>query len=192
MAEAPIIAVSDKAALQVTCKVENPALHDTSGRVVKEKERRLVAQFVRGGAPDWVIEEATKRFKFGGRGDGESPAMMIGVFDSEIAARQNVWSEEETDSVIRHLRDTQNPKWFIAEQPKVAAPWSSYDALVVQGQRTAEKVAARNVELAAETGTPVELLIAYERQNRNDQRILAAYLEAQAGTVNEPGELVEA
>lgn len=192
MAEAPIIAVSDKAALQVVCKLEEPALHDTAGRVVKKSERKLVAQFTRGGAPDWVIDEATKRFDFRGRGDGEPLAMLIGVFDSDLARRVHKWTDEEHDTVVRHLQ-TQNPYWFIAEQPKVEAPWATYDKLTVQGQRTPEKVAAKNLELAAETGTPVELLIAYERQNRNDERILAAYQDAAAAeSVSEPGELVEA
>lgn len=195
MAEAPIIAVSDKAALQVTCRPEADALHDTAGRMVAPKQRRLVAQFVRGGAPQWVIEKAQERFEFRGRGDGEPVEMLIGVFDSELATAQHRWTEDERDTVIRHLRDTQNPYWFIAEEPRVEAPWPSYDKLVAQGQRTADKVAARNLELAAETGKPVELLIAYERQNRNDQRILAAYqaaLEEQAEAAPEPGELVEA
>jgi len=128
-----------------------------------------------GGAPDWVVGEAEKRFDFKGRGDGEPTQMMIGVFDSAQTAAAYKWSEEEHDAVVRHLRDTPNPYWFVAEQPKVPAPWPTYDNLVVQGQRTWEKVAAKNLETAADTGIPLESLVAYEKQNRNDDRILAAY-----------------
>lgn len=194
MAEAPIVAVSDKAQLQVVCKLEDPALHDTAGRVVKRAERKLVAQFQRGGAPDWVVAEAQKRFDFKGRGDGEPLAMLIGVFDSALARDAHKWSEDEHDTVVRHLRDTVNPYWFVAEQPKLPAPWPTYDKLTVQGQRTAEKVAAKNVETALEIGVSLADMIAYERQNRNDAKVIAAYEQAlEDQRAGEPAEeLVEA
>ena len=174
--EDPIICVSDKSQLQVVCRLEEP-ITDTTGTYVG-KRKRLVAQFQRGGAPDWVVGEAEKRFDFKGRGDGEPTQMMIGVFDSAQTAAAYKWSEEEHDVVVRHLRDTQNPYWFVAEQPKVPAPWPTYDNLVVQGQRTWEKVAAKNIETASDTGISLESLVAYEKQNRNDERILAAYEQA--------------
>lgn len=192
--EAPIIAISDKANLQVLCRSEDPGLFDTQGRQVSQKQRKMVAQFWRGGAPDWVIEEAQKRFKFQGRGDGEPIAMLIGVFDSAVAAKAHRWTEEEHDAVVCHLRDNENPKWIVVEQPKVPAPWPTYDRLVVQGQRTWEKVAAQNLETAEATGIPLESLVAYERQNRCDERILAAYEQAvrEAEEALPADELVEA
>ena len=171
--EPPIIAVSDKNNLQVVCRLEEP-ITDTHGTFIGKK-KRLVAQFTRGGAPAWVIEEAVKRFSFKGRAEGEPIAMMIGVFDSAQTAKQFRWSDDEHDAVVRHLRETANPYWFIAEEPRVDAPWPTYDKLVAQGQRTAEKVAEKNLEIAESTGIDVEALVAYERQNRNDPRILAAY-----------------
>lgn len=194
MAEAPIVAVSDKAALQVVCKIEVPALHDTAGRQVAKGERKLVAQFVRGGAPDWVIEEAQKRFDFKGRGDGEPVSMLIGVFDSALAKAQQRWTDDEHDAVVRHLRGTQNPYWFIAEEPRVGAPWPTYDKLTVQGRRTSEQVAEKNVETATEIGVPLESLVAYERQNRNDAKVVAAYEAAIAAALAAvpEDELVEA
>ena len=39
-------------------------------------------------------------------------------------------------------------------------------------------MAARNIETATEIGIPPDSLIAYARQNRNDERILAAYRDA--------------
>lgn len=194
MAEAPIIAVSDKAALQVVCKIEVPALHDTSGRVVAQGERKLVAQFVRGGAPDWVIAKAQQRFDFKGRGDGEPVSMLVGVFDSALAKAQQRWTDDEHDAVVRHLRSVQNPYWFIAEEPRVPAPWPTYDRLTVQGRRTAEQVAEKNVETATEIGVPLESLVAYERQNRNDAKVVAAYEAAIAAALAAipDDELVEA
>ena len=173
--EPPIIAVSDKSNLQVVCRLEEP-ITDTHGTFVGKK-KRLVAQFTRGGAPAWILEEASKRFDFKGRGDGEPIALMIGVFDSAEMASRYKWTEDEHDAVVRHLRDTPNPYWFIAEEPRVDAPWPTYDRLQIAGTRTWEKVAARNLETAEETGIPVDSLIAYERQNRNDERILQAYEE---------------
>ena len=194
MAEAPIIAVSDKANLQRVCRLEDPGLFDAQGRTVSPKKRKLVAQFTRGGAPDWVLQAAQERFDFRGRGADEPISLMVGVFDSAAAAKAHKWSEEEHDAVVRELRDTANPYWIIVEQPKVPAPWKSYDKLTVQGQRTSEKVAAKNLELAAETGATVEDMIAYERQNRNDAKILALYEQAlEEQRAGEPAEeLVEA
>lgn len=188
--EPPIIAVSDKANLQVVCRLEEP-ITDTKGTFVG-KRKRLVAQFTRGGAPAWILEEASKRFDFRGRADGEPIAMMVGVFDSAQMAKQYRWSEDEHDAVVRHLRDTANPYWFIAEEPRVPAPWPTYDKLQIAGTRTWEKVAARNLETAEETGIPVDSLVAYERQNRNDPRILEVYAAAVAGAPAEEEELVEA
>lgn len=194
MAEAPIIAVSDKANLQRVCRLEDPGLFDAQGRTVSPKKRKLVAQFTRGGAPDWVLQAAQERFDFRGRGDGEPISMMVGVFDSAAAAKAHKWTEEEHDAVVRELRDTSNPYWVIVEQPKVPAPWPTYDKLSVQGQRTSEKVAAKNLELAAEIGVSVADMVAYERQNRNDAKIIALYEQAleeqQAAQPDE--ELVEA
>lgn len=194
MAEAPIIAVSDKAQFQRVCRVEEPALHDTSGRVVKPKVRKLVAQFQRGGAPDWVIEQASQRFDFKGRGDGEPLAMLIGVFDSALARDAHKWTEEEHDAVVREIRDTQNPYWFVAEQPKLPAPWPTYDRVTVQGRRTSEQVAEKNIATATDIGVSLDDLIAYERQNRNDAKVIAAYEQAlEEQRANEPAEeLVEA
>lgn len=194
MAEAPIIAVSDKSNLQRVCRLEDPGLFDPQGRRVSPRQRKLVAQFVRGGAPPWIVEQARERFDFRGRGDGEPIEMMIGVFDSAMAAKQHRWSEDEHDAVVREIRDTVNPYWFIAEQPQVPAPWPTYDALTVQGRRTAEAVAAENVETAAKIGVPLGDLVAYEAQNRNDERILAAYRAAlEVVAASEPAEeLIEA
>lgn len=189
--ESPIIAVSDKSNLQVVCRLEETKT-DTTGAVVGKK-KRLVAQFQRGGAPTWVIEEAQKRFTFKGRAEGEPLAMMIGVFDSAETAQRYKWSEDEHDAVVRHLRDTANPYWFVAEEPRAPAPWPSYDEVTIQGSRTWEKVAAQHLATAAATGFPLQALIVYERQNRNDDRVLAAYERAErtGGQVELAEELVE-
>ena len=187
--EDPIIAVSDKSNLQVVCRLEEP-ITDTTGTFVG-KRKRLVAQFARGGAPAWVIEEAQKRFDFRGRAHDEPIQMMIGVFDSAETASRYKWTEDEHDAVVRHLRDTVNPYWFVAEQPRLEAPWPTYDSLVIQGQRTWEKVAAKNIETAEATGIALEQVLAYERQNRNDTRIVQAY-ESHLETAEEGVELVEA
>lgn len=173
--EPPIIALSDKPNFQRVCRLEDPGLFDAQGRPVSPKKRKLVAQFVRGGAPAWAVEAAKERFNFRGRGDNEPIEMMIGVFDSAQAAKAHKWTEEEHDAVVVDLRDTQNPYWFIAEQPKVPPPWPTYDKLVAQGQRTWDKVAAQNIETAETTGISIADMIAYERQNRNDERIIGAY-----------------
>lgn len=116
---------------------------------------------------------------------------LAGVFDTE-------WVEDETLRAEVEKRMLENPgcgnpsDFILVEVPKLTAPWPSYDELKPTGQRTPERVAAKNIETANTIGVPIEDLIAYEKQDRNHERILAVY-EAELAKAPEPeDELVRA
>lgn len=115
---------------------------------------------------------------------------LAGVFDTE-------WIDDPglRASIEKFLQNPKNgcgypDNYILVEQPRQPRPWESYDRLTIQGRRTPEMVAEKNLEIASETGTPVEHLIAYERENRNDERLIALY---NAALADEPSpELVQA
>lgn len=177
MAEKPIVAVSEKTHLTVLCRPEEPIL-DTKG-VMIGKKRRLYASFTRGAAPGWALDEAIRRFKFNTKPDEIPHAAVVGTFDSALARELNGWTDEEHDAVVRGLRAADGGDFIIVEPPKTPAPWASYDELTIQGKRTWEMVAEKNVQIALDTGVPLENVILYEQQNRNDPRLLEHYRSVQ-------------
>lgn len=102
------------------------------------------------------------------------------------------------DQALRHrvekilLVNQGNDSYILVEAPKVPAPWPTYDQLTVMGNRTAIKVAKQNLEVAAVTGVDIRQLIDYEKQNRNDERILAEYEKALEAPSEPVEDLVEA
>jgi hypothetical protein len=118
--------------------------------------------------------------------------MMIGVFDSAWARDHYHWSEEEHDAVVKHLR-SDSPYWFIAEQPKVEAPFPSLDKLKPHGRRTAQLSAEQIIDVTEKGGFSLEDVLTYIRQEDWDPKVVeivqAALVEEQKEDVEE---LVEA
>ena len=116
---------------------------------------------------------------------------LAGVFDTE-------WIEDEKLRERVEQKLLTNPglgradDFVLVEQPRQPAPWPSYDALTVHGRRTPEHVAQKNLEIAEATGVSVDDLVSYERENRNDARIIEAYEQAQAPAPEPEEELVRA
>jgi len=187
VASAPIYVISDKSNLRVYVSGSEPIL-DSKGQYIG-KTQPLVAQFIKGGAAGWAIEEAEKVFNFSGRSHDEPVSMMVGVFDSAVAKEANNWSDDQHDRVVAHFKKG-NPYWRVVEAPKPEAPWPNYDELGPQGKRTTEIVAEKNLATAGEIGVSVNALIDYERATRNDAKIIAAYEAAISTEV--VGELIEA
>lgn len=116
---------------------------------------------------------------------------LAGVFDTEWIEDANLRAEVEK-RMLANDGCGKGDAFVLVELPKIEAPWPSYDELVVHGQRTPEKVAAKNIETAALVGVPIEDLIAYEQQNRNHERILAVYEQELAKSPEPEDELVRA
>lgn len=192
LAEDHVLAISDHAAY--TLHVLNERKVFSPKGDVTEERGPVTIYFQRGGAPEWAKQIAFEKLQFNGVPDGYPKEFGMGVFDSKTERERYGWNDEEYAAVLARLRQYDGTgDYVIVEQPRLSAPWASYDELVVQGQRTAEKVAERNLETARATGTPVADLIAYEQQNRSDERIIAVYraaLEAEPAAAAD--ELVEA
>lgn len=116
---------------------------------------------------------------------------MAGVFDTEWIEDPELRAEVE-QKMLANDGCGKADTFILVEVPKLPAPWPSYDDLKPTGQRTPEKVAQRNLETAQTIGVPVEDLIAYEKQERNHERILAVYEAELAKTPEPEDELVRA
>lgn len=144
----------------------------------------FTAEFNPGDTTDWERDLARKHFKFRNiklnqDGSEVDPINRVSSFDTASIKDPSLRKKVE-DAMLANADFGQQEGFLLAEKPKLAAPWPSYDELKPHGQLTAEKVAKRNLETAAATGTPLDQVIAYERQERNNEKVLAVYEEALA------------
>lgn len=116
---------------------------------------------------------------------------MAGVFDSAWIEDDELRAEVE-QRLLANDGCGKPDSFILVEKERVPAPWPSYDALNINGRRTGAHVAEKNLEIAAATGVPVEDLIAYERENRNDEKVIAAYEAALTASPEPEEELVRA
>lgn len=113
-------------------------------------------------------------------GSPYDPINTVSVFDTEWIEDEKLRRKVE-EQMLKSEWGCGNPStYLLVEQPRTEAPWPSYDELTIHGQRNAAKVAETNLQVAAATGVDLEQLIAYERENRNDKRIIEAYEAARA------------
>lgn len=185
-------------------------LADGTRRVIGEG---YYVQFKQSDTTDWEREEARKHLKFKGTnlyedGTPVDPITRVSSFDtasvhaSDCQCPRGAAStspsclklkEQVETAMLRNDDFGKQDGYILVEKPKLPAPWPAYDELTVQGKRNQPIVARRNIETARETGVSLEHLIAYERENRNDPKIIAAYEAALADPAAEPEpELVEA
>lgn len=133
------------------------AVFDQSIATVEEKEFGLRA-FRHTGLP---IDKDTETHI--------SPSHRISAFDSELAAFNEGWSDEERELVEKTLREsTANGIDFLEFIPAPpAAPWATYDEV--------EDPAA--IALIAQATATVQAALAYERATKKREAVIAA-LEA--------------
>lgn len=148
-------------------------------------------KYERGMCPDWAAQAAAAHFSFskrpkpGSLGGADIPVATWCVYvDTEAWAVMN-----GHDDAIRELAEEKllaDPEMLRVTPPVQRPPWPNYDKLAVAGTRTAEKVAARNIETAAEIGVSLDDLIAYESATLRREGVLAAYQEALDAVVPDP------
>lgn len=183
--------------VQHVVRVETPAIHDTAGRMIAPKQRRIVIQFQRGHAPMWVRDLALKRFEFRKR-PVEIPAeTWVSWYDSLEDQQARGWTDEERKAIEEYLSGAYDV--VPVELPRIAAPWPGITKLAVAGKTSADDVAARMAELADETGIGLGDVVAYVKQEQgkhgwNEQLVAALELLAQqpADPVKDDGERVAA
>jgi len=171
----------------------------------------VVCAFSHGGPfQAWEREQALGKFKFRGTTQERDeatpvdPSGRLALFDTDTVGLVKQWeawdvSENQPKGTIK--REVEE---FLLSYPAngidymqlipipLTAPWPTYDELTIHGQRKAAHVAERNVEIAQATGIPLEDVIAYEKENRNNELIVATYEEALAAMADPEEELVEA
>lgn len=159
--------------------------------------KQLKAVFVKGAIPAWATDIGLQTFDFKGLPIGISPEQRLSFFDTHQAQAQDDWTNEEREIVEDFLRQRVEEVgvgagFVIVEQPKLAAPWPTYDRITIHGQRKAEHVAAKIVEMVSELGIDPAGVIAYERQERNNPIVIAELEKLLDPTEEQAEELVEA
>lgn len=178
---------------------ETPVFSQATG----EKIQTLATVWItleRGTAPQWAVDAAVKHFSFATRpragaiGGRDVPAEEWAAYvDTEQWAQLNGYDDTVREAAEAKL--SAKTDVIAVETPKLMPPWPKYDELTVQGQRTADKVAAKNLETALEIGVPVEYLIQYEGSAHARPAVLEAYereLEALQQPSGDAALLVEA
>lgn len=133
-------------------------------------QRELVALFKPDGLMTHEIEEALRRFTFRGTMQERnevtavSPLHRVSVFDSELAAKAERWTEEEHEQVLAFLRSDpgNGDSFFEMEKPAAKKPWATYDEM------DAEAV----VSFAIAGGFDPGLVHAYEAENEGREEVL--------------------
>lgn len=132
-------------------------------------EPGLYAQFNEHDVTDWEREMALKHFKFPGMPVQEDtlepidPSYRLATFDTTMQG----WDEETRKFAEERLETAigANIDYIKVEKPKLDAPWPGYDKLV-----SAKKIA----ELVESTGSDIEAVVAYERENKNRADVIEA------------------
>lgn len=107
------------------------------------------------------------------------PLSRASVFDTEDIEDATLRTKVEK-AMLMSGEFGRGDGYILVEEKPLPAPWPAYDELTIHGRRNAEKVAEENLAVAKATGVALVDLVAYEKQNRNDERIVAAYEKAKA------------
>jgi hypothetical protein len=160
-------------ALHVVVRSEGPAIHDTKGRMVEKKKRRVFAEFERLMAPQWVRElDVAKTLRMDARPENMPPGNWLCFYSLSSGVQRHGWTAEEQEAIRERLDRTEGV--VPVERPKLAAPWPAYDKLTVVGRRTEEIVAAKIAETVKELEIDPLYVVAYEEQNENREAVIAA------------------
>lgn len=100
----------------------------------------------------------------------------IGVFDTDVAADQRGWTQEQKDWIERKLLGSgdRGSQFILVEQARAPKPWPKYDELRAVGRRTVKDVAVKVAEMTQDLGIDPASVIAYERENANRAEVLEA------------------
>jgi hypothetical protein len=168
---------------------------DTDGYTRQTKPGYTV-EFRKGILTDYEKAIARKQLNFRGvpmnmDGSAIDPVDRASLFDTEWIEDKDLRARVEK-RMLEHSGLNHYMGYILVEEEKVPAPWPTYDELTIHGRRNASQVAEKNIEVAKLTGVDLDVLIAYEKQNRNDERLIAAYEAAKEAPAEPVEELVEA
>lgn len=152
------------------------------------RDAGVICWFRNGNITEEEYETALKHFHFGGlplEEDGLTPIgprYRIGVYDTDVEARAQRWTDERKAEVEKALMEAveHGESFILVTAPPVVAPWPAYDESV--GPEAAAQIAS----LVNLTGADPELVLAYERENANRDDVVAAVEELRVPAEPEP------
>lgn len=148
--------------LQYVIRTERPAVHDPAGRMIAEKQRRIVIQFSRGTAPQWVKEIAVKTFEFRKRPVEIPVETWVSYYDTIEDQVSRGWTDEEREEIERVLSTAFDV--LKIEPPEIQKPWPTIDKL-----RSADKIVETAEDIGVELQVVVDYLRAKDKQALADQ-----------------------
>ncbi len=157
---------------------ERPIFSQASGERIGTR-RGLCAEFQPGsGLPLHAQQEALRRFEFKGLPMGLDPMERVGWWDSEVAARENGWTDEEQQRMEEFMRANDGQGFIIYERPLAALPGGlkNYPKLTtIVGRRDEAQVLAKVRELVDEFGMDPDEIVAWELDHprRESEAIIA-------------------
>lgn len=170
------------------------AVHENVELLASGQPRVIAPGYVCEWTPfdvtDWERDAARRTFTYKGAVMDSSGRHLdpideehrVSVFDTAKISDDKLRARVEKAL----LENSANGRdYVLVEQPKVEAPWPSYDNIVVHGQRKIEHVAAKIAEKVAEDGYDPAEVVAYERQNLNRPEVIEA-VEALTASTPEP------
>jgi hypothetical protein len=136
-------------------------------------DRRVFAEFIRGGVPQWAMPTAEKTFQLHLKPEGISADRWLCYYDSDADQASRGWTDEERQMIEAKL--DKDPRIVRIEAPKLTAPYQKYDAhRNIKGQRTVAHAIKDILATYEAAGFDVQHAIAYERQELNDPEVIAA------------------
>ncbi len=141
----------------VTTLVAGPA-----GPEVHPVREAIMAEFQKGGLTAHERELARQTFFFRGLAEGENPLSRVSLFDTDVEARLQGWTDETKAEIEAALDSGRNEWYFRVEEQRLPTPWPLYD------KQTPKQI----VETLKATGSDPEYVAAYERENKNRATVL--------------------
>lgn len=143
-----------------------------------DTQRRVFAEFRKGGVPSWALPLAEQVFKANGKPPEIPLQMWLSVYDSGEDQRTRGWTDEERQLIEEKLLAEHDI--VLIELPKVAPPTPNYVKLTTRhGQRKIEQCVEKAVEIVTENGFDPTVVVAFERQeNRPESTAIIGALEA--------------
>lgn len=163
--------------IHVVCSNEEPALHDTNGRLVKPGKRRTYAKFSRGTAPEFARVVGLRTFELRKMPEGVAPEQWLAYYDSVEAQAQHNWTDQERKAIEERLQSIDGV--ILVEKPRLPAPWPKYDEIVASKEGLSSKeVVDKIVGTIESIGCDPAVVIAYEQQRDKPRKSVISAVEA--------------
>lgn len=120
-----------------------------------------------------------------------SPRKLLRVYDTDVRAEAEYWDKKTKAFVETYLQEhvLHGTEFLLVETPRVAAPWPAYPKLVAKTAKELPALVDKILATVEEQEYDPKLVLAYELENLNRPKVVAAL---QALLPAEPAEDLEA